>query len=896
MSLLVSFPGEAEARIDRVGGKASSLIRMAAAGVRVPAGVVLTTDFFAAWLDAIRGSRTWTALRSADPSRWPRHCERLKSLVAELRWTEEQRRGLDALHEGLPDGVELSSYAVRSSSPDEDLGEASFAGGYVTRLGVQPAGLEAAIRECFASALDARVLVYKRNQGLDPWNPRIAVVVQSQLDSEVAGVGFSLNPLTNDFDEAVIDANCGLGESVVSGRVTPDHWVVDKPTGAVVEAVLGTKARRTVLAAGGGVHDIASEAAEGLSLTAARVSEVTRLLDELERLFGWPVDVEWAYAGDELYALQARPVTTYVPLPKALMTGPGARRRLYGDAALAAGFTTNEPISSLSLDSVRTWLRHMGELFVGPAMQRFGSDDTYIVPAGGRVYLDLSNLLWMYSPRRLAKRFEKADAVYAELVARISTDRYRAQRKPRWARPSMLRHVPRMLWGFRGTAWNTLRALVAPRRMARSYRRAVEAFEATMARARTDDCSLQELHRRYAPILARHLFEWPGAVLIPALIAQGAVDRIAGKRSNDNLALAEQLKRGYGENLVARMGVAMAGVAERLTPGDVEDIEALASRIEARDMPADFLGAWDTFVERFGCRGPSEMDLARPRYGEDPRVALRQIAPLVAARHRFDPAAAHEAQVRTRRDAYHTLQRRLGLVRRALLRHVHCVLEHFAGERDTPKHHIAMFLQAVREHALAEGRALTEAGRLDAAEEIFGLTIEDLTAADEDASIDLRRHRAERMRFVERLRRQVRHFPPLIDSRGRIQRPAPSETKGGALHGIAISPGRVGGPVKVLVTPDEKPVDEGDILVAYTTDPGWTPLFVNAAAIVLEVGGTLQHGAVVAREYGKPCVAGIAGITQRLTDGEWVEVDGTSGVVTLTGGAMGRSSTSDPAM
>jgi pyruvate,water dikinase len=85
--------------------------------------------------------------------------------------------------------------------------------------------------------------------------------------------------------------------------------------------------------------------------------------------------------------------------------------------------------------------------------------------------------------------------------------------------------------------------------------------------------------------------------------------------------------------------------------------------------------------------------------------------------------------------------------------------------------------------------------------------------------------------------------------------------------------------VKILHTPREKPVEEGDVLVAYTTDPGWTPLFVNAAAVVLEVGGVLQHGAVVAREYGKPCVVGIDGVVTKLRDGEIVEVDGAAGTV-----------------
>lgn len=141
--------------------------------------------------------------------------------------------------------------------------------------------------------------------------------------------------------------------------------------------------------------------------------------------------------------------------------------------------------------------------------------------------------------------------------------------------------------------------------------------------------------------------------------------------------------------------------------------------------------------------------------------------------------------------------------------------------------------------------------------------------------------REERTRFLKILKAKVTEFPQVIDSRGRILRPALREERPGELIGMPVSPGVVTGPIKVLRSPHDKPINQGDILVAYTTDPGWTPLFVNAAAIVLEIGGTLQHGAVVAREYGKPCVVGIDRVMAKLHDGQMVEVDGTSGVIRL---------------
>jgi len=164
--------------------------------------------------------------------------------------------------------------------------------------------------------------------------------------------------------------------------------------------------------------------------------------------------------------------------------------------------------------------------------------------------------------------------------------------------------------------------------------------------------------------------------------------------------------------------------------------------------------------------------------------------------------------------------------------------------------------------------------------QVFNITIEDLDVALRDPSIDLRSLMKKRMAYIEKIK-NIRDLPHIIDSRGRIPRPPRRETKEGELAGDAISAGVVRGIVKVLHTPDEKPVNPGDILVARATDPGWTPLFINAVAIVLEVGGMLQHGALVAREYGKPCVAGIENVTTLLKDGQVVEVDGGNGVLRI---------------
>ena len=202
----------------------------------------------------------------------------------------------------------------------------------------------------------------------------------------------------------------------------------------------------------------------------------------------------------------------------------------------------------------------------------------------------------------------------------------------------------------------------------------------------------------------------------------------------------------------------------------------MAERVEKRQMSAEFLSAWDAFLSTYGCRGPLEMDLASPRYADDPGLALRQMS-FMSDDEAFDPEAAHKRQVEERRRAYEELMSRSGWLRRVLLRRVHRITDLFAGTRDTPKHQIVLFNYALRKRALIEGKRLVREGRLDAAEDVFDLTFRDLESAALDPSLDLREVREERTHFLEILEAQVTEFPQVIDSRGRILRPPPREER-----------------------------------------------------------------------------------------------------------------------
>ena len=193
-----------------------------------------------------------------------------------------------------------------------------------------------------------------------------------------------------------------------------------------------------------------------------------------------------------------------------------------------------------------------------------------------------------------------------------------------------------------------------------------------------------------------------------------------------------------------------------------------------------------------------------------------------------------------------------------------------------------------RKRALSIGEDFVREGRMDSREQIFDLTLDQVALAqgegDGGAPEDLRPWMEANTLQSKRVQ-HVKAWPVLVDSRGKIIRGTQKRGNNDGsddenlLLGDPIAPGTVGGRARVLREPYEKPLESGEILVARCTEPSWTPIFINAAAVVMEVGGPLQHGAVIAREYGIPCVSGLRDATSLLKDGDWIEVDGSSGTV-----------------
>ena len=876
---LIDFEGDGPLPpVSAVGGKAYSLIRTCRAGFPVPPGFALTVSFFEPWFEQVRSTKAWKDFVAAPLDEMEKRAAALPAAAAGLSFDDEQKELITNAMQRLE---EYRLFAVRSSSPEEDLAGASFAGGYETILGASRETLEEAVRTAFASCLEPRVFIYKRQRGFDIHEALIAIAVQAQIASEVAGVGFSVEPVSNDYDRAVFNANWGLGETVVSGLATPDQFVVDKVTCKVVETNIGAKETSIWLLPDGGTEQRPDDRHDVATLNADQLALMTKLLNRVEELYSKPMDIEWGWQGGEFYLLQARPITTYLPLPGEIQTPPGRRRRLYLDGTLSIQ-GIQQPLSVMGCDFLSVLLSAFSRRITGHTRLLDPKEGIACI-AGNRLYVGLSNIFHLVTPRSMANFISAMDSLVGAILRDVDAANYRTEPRPaylRFLRTRILAHAAVI-------PFKALSALLAPQHTARSYHKKVER---TLRRLEHGE-GAPEGAKAYAQWLSGEFVKLMVGTLIgplaAAMAARSRLKSLFAAAAAKDPKIAEDLvhvDQALPHNITIEMGLGLYAVAEALKPLKIGGVAELAKRFDSGDLPPEVQKAWSDFMKRFGFRGPKELDIAAPRYQNEPELIYKQLWPLVAIGKASDnPRSIHKRSVERRNRAHQRLRevaQGMGRFRAMQYDLLYRTMVRFGGYRENHKYYLTRAISLLRAKVLEDGRTLVAAGRLDEPEQVFDLTLEDLTKAMEYPVLDVRELMARNTAFLEQLA-HVNDFPRVVDSRGHILRPKRPAPRPGELIGEAISPGQATGPVKVLRTPDEKPVLPGDILVARATDPGWTPLFVSAAGIILEVGGMLQHGSLVAREYGKPCVVGVQNATARLKDGEIVEVDGSAGVVRL---------------
>lgn len=884
-----------------VGGKGVNLGRLANAGFSVPNGFVVSTQAYMAHIADLREQIADALARIGyeDADALEQAVEQIRGWIVEAAMPDAIAQEITSAYAELGD----SFVAVRSSGTAEDLEGASFAGLHDTYLDIKGAEhVLDAVKRDWASLWTARAVAYRKSGGFTEF-PSIAVVVQTMVPSEVSGVMFTGNPLNHATDEIVLNASWGLGEAVVQGITTPDEYVIRHKDLVLLDKTLGSKEVETVRDPQTGQGTVEKttdeERRNRFTLSDEQAVELAQVGLGIQDLYeGFPQDIEWGFADGEFYVLQARPVTGV---------------DFSWDADVTNSVQGNDDIEAVPYDNIwsRVFPEEMWTGAISPLMfswRCWGLNQCHSVGVHAFGYPEQdyhTRRLWIY---------HKGVSYYNP-----EADRHRIKQSiPPQLRPGMLHKVPTE-WHEEildapfdwGRYMNMFRKVETERpdmgfnwykHLERDFISSTEYREAT--RPRTPDerraFTDEELKQHLADVIRLEISSydppWNGLLWYMGE-AMGWIGWIlatwyTGDRQNPFVDLFTGTRR---ENIVGDEAYAAWELTDMISRSpelrsllelypDERFFEFLDQCI---DGPA-FRAKYEEYVAKRGHRGHPDRDIFFDRRADNVMVDLAAWPGMLDAPN--PKPKEHEVRARLEQSyqhVYENLRAQDNGVFKAelfatLFDFAHWSLEYRDNERevmDWSTYDIKLCFEEV-------GRRCVERGGLREVKECYFLTMEELYEVLEGrenkrltrAKIDARRKNFDEINTGQR-------DPAPFIQRGRPAAIDEPEISGdGVFPGKGTSAGRITGTARVVHELKQiGRVKQGDILVVHATDPGWMPVFGRINGIVLESGGLISHGAIIAREFGLPA-AQLPSARRLIPDGATITLDGDSGVIQLHDG------------
>ncbi|MCB0107355.1 MAG: hypothetical protein KDE53_15650, partial [Caldilineaceae bacterium] len=841
----------ADVSLAQVGGKGANLTKLAHAGFPVPGGFLVTTAGYTTFVAANDLLQTiadaLADLDATDPAA-------LEKASATIR---------TAFHRGIMPAVLTTALrqhyqrigrppvAVRSSATAEDLPDMSFAGQQDTYLNVVgDAALLDAVKDCWGSLWTARAIGYRSRNQIAHSDVALSVVVQEMVQSEASGVLFTANPLTGNRGETVIDATLGLGEALVSGLVEPDHYIVETVTGQIRSKTLGKKATVIQSQSGGGTVTTSGEQAGHQALPDAQILALTALGRRVADFYDFPQDIEWAWANGQLYLLQARPITSLYPVPT--LRNP-QRSQVQPEVYFSFGAIQGmlDPMTPLGQDAIKI-------IFAGGA-RLFGfaydwQTQPLITAAGERLWVRVSELFYNRIGQRVLPKFLGVVEPSIEQAVRhlLTEPAFAGSGLPR---PKTVARIIRFIGSLLPTV---VRAAIDPdgqRQVAQQKTAAMLQMRAAQMAAATTFTERVDL---FVEIVASGFpFAVPTLVprIAPGMFAMNRLIALADQHLGQSSAgqrRALEVARGLPHNVTTEMDLLLwhsaqtirrdeesAAVLRKQAPTD------LAEQALQGALPTVAQQTIDTFLQTYGMRGLAEIDFGRPRWRETPTQVMQMLQsylridePSQAPDAVFARGeAAADAVIADLAAAVHNGP--LGVVRSKMVYAWAKRMRALAGLRETPKFIIIRLFGIARAGLLQSGQQLVDVGTLERADDLMFLHLPELRALAAGEARDWTTLIAERRATYAREKRR-NQIPRVIVSDGRAFYEGVQPTReehDGVITGSPVSPGLVEGTVHVVFDPHDAQLAPGEILVCPGTDPAWTPLFLAAGGLVMEVGG-----------------------------------------------------------
>ena len=883
------------APLEILGGKGASLAEMCRAGFPVPPGFTISTAC-CAWVEKHGG-------------RWPDGLEDVvRASMQQLERTTQRTfgRGPRPLYVAVRSGAAVSmpgmmdtilncglNPSVADCFPSTDIFWNEYAE-HIRLFAASVAGLTLAIDGEAGPEQQARhfLSVYEERTGrrfpTDPWDALkqsinavfaswhsdrarayrqhhdvrgvvgTAVNVQLMFPSERSGVLFTLDPNNPASGEMILEASWGLGEAVVSGAVTPDIYSLHAATLETKREVPGSRP--------------GSEPA----LNAEQRREIGELGQRIESHFDAPSDIEWGIAEGRVALLQTRKIRGLEIIEDIERGRVQERQRLKklagSDPIVWVVHNLSETLPAptpLTWDLIRWFMSAQGGYgqmyrLLGHRPQERETGRGFLELIAGRIYVD---------PRRAAE-FHFGRMPFEYDIDEVLRDRTALDRPP--TRFNFDRTDSLFFFRLPGLLLNMLggarRMKVLSRSPAERFQKsAMPKLEEFLNRSREVALGALSTAELVRELIRRRDFvlgEFAGESLVPGFFAGLAHDQL-------RQLLVQLLGQDEGEKYIGRLTTGLEG--------DVtveQNLLLFEIATEALDI--------DRFLDRYGHRAVNEMELSQPRWREDHQFVDRMI-------ERFrgttgsSPRERHQQQIEIRHQAELELPDRLAEAGGSSLRErVEAAMrqaQQLLPYRELGKFHLMRGYATLRDILVELGR------RWDLGRDVFFLHLDELSEFESDRAAVVERVAARKLRWRSQ---QKLSLPDIVDSRhlddfGQL-RPVPATGNHEHLQCRPIASGSARGTARVVFDPGSvADLGRDYILVCPSTDPGWTPLFVNARGLIVERGGVLSHGAIVARDFGIPAVV-MEGATRLIPDGSQLELDANHGTIRLCSTEV-RSST-----
>ena len=839
--------------IHLVGGKGHNLGILLQAGFPVPEGFCVLSTVFDGMIDAIGGSAQLLALDELDPEDIKgieAKGKAIRGLILQSELSEILQVELQTALQGFDEGA---SFAVRSSATAEDLPDASFAGqqdSYLFVDGIE--GIMVSIRKCWASLFNDRAISYRIKNKISHQNLSISVVVQEMIAPKYSGVVFTVDPLSENRRSLTVDYVTGTGDDLVAGKMTPKTIAYQRETKEIL------------------THHKNSE--ENGMLEEFVIHQLAELAEEIEVLYGMPMDIEWALDENEkLWILQARAITTLFPLIDPDREGNAVYLSFHHVQNMM------KPMRPLGADCLK---------WVFPFDRDECGKSQIMQDAGGYLFMELTDYLAVPLFRKIVgKRMDVIDAVMASSMRRLLADKgFVKGMQPRSEKKKAL--------------GDTVKFLISGMKQAlRPKKLKIETCNLFIAdyvgKLKTD------LEKEMDPIKRLEIckaaiqgyLQEAFSLLVPYIGPGMASYRILVKKTERVLEsdeLAQTLAKGLVGNVTTEMGLVIGDLAEEIRNDKVwrKRLDQWDARVFVSELMRAEGSTGDLMrmvMDRYGSRGVGEIDITNARWFEDPTAIVisiqNHLRVFKAGQQRVEYDELTRASVQAGDQIVDQMSAGIRLIFRRFYRNMVDRVLYLMPVREHGKYGMILVYGEVKKEILQIAADAASQGWLDKKEDVYYLEFDEVIEMVKEKESMQDRIQKRRLAFEKAKDRRV---PRVVTNTGWI---VPVEESNRVLQenelgGTGVSSGIYQGIARVVEEPEEARMEAGEILVAPFTDPGWTPLFIHAKGLVLEVGGLLTHGAIVAREYGIPAVVGVDQATSKIQTGDRIQVNGNTGIVT----------------